>query len=681
MLILAGLLLIGIAVLALLQLLLGRPQLTPPDLFNVFLGGGTRFTRVVVFELRLPRLVIDLCAGAMLALAGVLLQDALRNPLASPELLGVSAGASLVIAAITIFHIPVLFVFYPPLALLGGLASGSVVLLLARRLGESGRLVLLGVALVALLHALLISIIALGSQIDIGLLYLFLLGSTANRTWVQTNQLLPWAVVGIPLALALARPLNLLQLGDEIAEGLGLRVVRARIGLMVIAAGLVAAVVAVSGPIAYIALAAPHLARRALGTTNARQVLPIAALIGTFLLTGADILAKNLFSPLELPVGVWTTLLGGPTLLILLNRRLRQGRGDTGGGAALFGAGQTLLRRVLRFYPLVLLGGAGLLLVLLAVHISIGTVQATPAQVLDALLGHPVDRVVRTVVWDLRLPRALIAVLAGAMLALAGALLQATTRNPLAEPELTGASAGGVFVAVLWISQVFGPLRFAAPGFELAVMATLGCLAGGTLVFLLSRQRQGEIARLVLTGVLVATILRSFTSLLLLSHTNTSGAILLWIIGSLNGRTWVHWDVLWPWALLLLPLALLQAGWVNVLGLGDDVARGLGVRVGRVRAALFFTAVLLTAGAVSVVGAVGFVGLVAPHLTRRLVGQDARRLFPLTALCGAALLLVADILARGIVGIIDLPVGAVMALIGAPFLIFLLRQRQATERA
>ncbi len=677
MLILAGLLLGGSAALALLALLLGRPQLTPPDLLTVLTGGGTRLTRVVVFELRLPRLAIDLCAGAMLALAGALLQDALRNPLASPELLGVSAGASLVIAAITIFHLPVLFVFYAPLALLGGLASGSVVLLLARRLGESGRLVLLGVALVALLHALLISIIALGTQTDIGLLYLFLLGSTANRTWAQTNQLLPWALVGIPLALALARPLNLLQLGDEIAEGLGLRVVRARIGLLVIAAGLVAAVVAVSGPIAYIALAAPHLARRALGTTNARQVLPIAALIGTFLLTGADILAKNLFSPLELPVGIWTTLLGGPTLLILLQRRLRQGRGDSG-GAALFGAGQALLRRVTRAYPLVLLGGVGVLIVLLALHISIGTVQATPAQVLDALLGHPVDRVVRTVVWDLRLPRALIAVLAGAMLALAGALLQATTRNPLAEPELTGASAGGVFLAVLWISQVFGPLRFGPPGFELAVMATLGCLAGGALVFGLSSRRQGEVARLVLTGVLVATILRSFTSLLLLSHTNTSGAILLWIIGSLNGRTWVHWAVLWPWALLMLPVALLQAGWVNVLALGDDVVRGLGVRVGRVRAGLFFTAVLLTAGAVSVVGAVGFVGLVAPHLTRRLVGQDARRLLPLTALLGAALLLVADILARGIVGIIDLPVGAVMALIGAPFLIFLLRQRPAT---
>ncbi len=678
MLILAGLLLIGIAGLALLQLLLGRPQLTPPDLVTVFMGGGTRLTRVVVFELRVPRLLIDLCAGAMLALAGALLQDALRNPLASPELLGVSAGASLVIAAITIFHLPVLFAFYAPLALLGGLASGSVVLLLARRLGESGRLVLLGVALVALLHALLISIIALGTQTDIGLLYLFLLGSTANRTWVQTNQLLPWAVVGIPLALALARPLNLLQLGDEIAEGLGLRVVRARIGLMVIAAGLVAAVVAVSGPIAYIALAAPHLARRTLATTNARQVLPIAALIGTFLLVGADLLAKNLFSPIELPVGVWTTLLGGPTLLILLHRRLRQGRGDTAGGAALFGAGQALLRGVLRFYPLVLGLGLVLLGVLVALHISIGTVQATPTQVLDALLGRPVDRVVRTVVWDLRLPRALIAVLAGAMLALAGALLQATTRNPLAEPELTGASAGGVFLAVIWISQVFGPVRFGPPGFELAVMATVGSLAGGALVFLLSRQRQGEVARLVLTGVLVATILRSFTSLLLLSHTNTSGAILLWIIGSLNGRTWVQWDVLWPWALVLLPIALLQAGWVNVLALGDDVAHGLGVRVGRVRAGLFFTAVLLTAGAVSVIGAVSFVGLVAPHLTRRLVGQDARRLFPLTALLGAALLLVADILARGIVGIIDLPVGAVMALIGAPFLIYMLRQRPAT---
>ena len=172
------------------------------------------------------------------------------------------------------------------------------------------------------MYASIISIISLGDQNDVGLLYLYLLGSLANRTWDYVNQVWPWAVVCIPVALIMARPLNLLQLGDEVAEGLGLRVVRWRLFIMAVSAAMVAAVVAVSGPIAYVSLAAPHMARRVLRTTDARQVLPVAMLIGSVLLVGADLLAKNLFSPIELPVGIWTTVIGGPLLLVLLRRQL-----------------------------------------------------------------------------------------------------------------------------------------------------------------------------------------------------------------------------------------------------------------------------------------------------------------------------------------------------------------------
>jgi iron complex transport system permease protein len=152
------------------------------------------------------------------------------------------------------------------------------------------------------------------------------LGSVANRTWNDYNILLPWAVVCIPLALLTARWLNLLQLGDDIAEGLGLRVGRTRLMIAVLSAGLVAGVVAICGPIGYIALVCPHLARRTLGTTDARAVLPIAGLMGAALLTGADLVAKNLFNPLELPVGIWTTVIGGPLLLIMLRRELGRRR-------------------------------------------------------------------------------------------------------------------------------------------------------------------------------------------------------------------------------------------------------------------------------------------------------------------------------------------------------------------
>jgi iron complex transport system permease protein len=260
------------------------------------------------------------------------------------------------------------------------------------------------------------------------------------------------------------------------------------------------------------------------------------------------------------------------------------------------------------------------------------------------------------------------------MLALAGAIMQAVTRNPLAEPDLTGASTGAVFFAVLWLSRDMIGWNVAAPNVTTPAVAMLGSLLSGGVVYLVSRGPSGQTntIRLVLTGVMVSAIMRSLTSLILLVNQNAASGILLWIIGSLNGRTWVHWDTAWPWALITIPLGLGCASLANVLHLGDDVATGLGIKAERVRAMLLFVAVLLTAGAVSVVGALGFLGLIAPHLMRRLVGNDARRLFPLSAIMGALLLLGADVIARGLTRVVDMPVGAVMALIGAPFLIYLL---------
>ncbi|WP_165423157.1 FecCD family ABC transporter permease [Ktedonosporobacter rubrisoli] len=151
------------------------------------------------------------------------------------------------------------------------------------------------------------------------LIFVYLLGSLANRTWAAIWLVLPWLFVGEVLALLSARTLNVLQLGDEVAENLGLKVVRVRLLFLVLGIALVAAVVAVCGPIAYIALLAPHLARRMLNTDDARLVLPLAAFLGAGLLVAADLLAREVLAPVELPVGAWTTL-GGPVLLALLRK-------------------------------------------------------------------------------------------------------------------------------------------------------------------------------------------------------------------------------------------------------------------------------------------------------------------------------------------------------------------------
>jgi iron complex transport system permease protein len=203
-------------------------------------GSGTPLAHVIVLQLRLPRFVLGSLSGAMLALSGTLLQGTLRNPLAGPELLGVTAGATVVVAAITILHLSVLFTLIPWLALVGAVLAGCIVVLVMRSQRDPTTLLLTGAAMAALLNAAVIVLISYGSQMDISLLFLFLVGSLSNRTWQDVQLVLPWAVVTIPIALALARPLNVLQLGDDMARGLGLPLERLRAMILLLASALVA---------------------------------------------------------------------------------------------------------------------------------------------------------------------------------------------------------------------------------------------------------------------------------------------------------------------------------------------------------------------------------------------------------------------------------------------------------
>lgn len=329
-----------------------------------------------------------------------------------------------------------------------------------------------------------------------------------------------------------------------------------------------------------------------------------------------------------------------------------------------------------RYFPLIVAIGLVLLALLVLVHINIGTAGISVEDVIKVLTGQKVDDVTYTIVHELRLPRALVAVLAGAMLALAGAIMQTVTRNPLGDPDLTGATSGAVFFAVLWLSRQLFYRNVAPPDISVPAIAMLGSVLTGGFVYFASRGRdkQSNTVRMVLTGVMVSAIFRSLTSLILLINQNATSGILTWIIGSLNGVTWSHWDTIWPWAAFTIPVGLACAGVANVIHLGDDIAAGLGSRVERARLLLLFLAVLLTAASVSVVGALGFLGLIAPHIARRIVGNDARRVFPLSAIIGGIILVVADILARGLANTVPLPVGALLALLGAPFLIYLLRR-------
>jgi iron complex transport system permease protein len=311
--------------------------------------------------------------------------------------------------------------------------------------------------------------------------------------------------------------------------------------------------------------------------------------------------------------------------------------------------------------------------VLAVLHVGIGPVSLSPRQVVLALTGNPEEPFHRTIVVDLRLPRTLIALVSGGMLALAGAILQSIMRNPLAEPEMTGSVSGAILFTVLWIG--FGTSGFVPVVWYTPLIALAGGVAAGLVVYMLTWRGQSQPGRLILTGLVVSSILRSGASIVLLVHQAAIGSVVLWLIGSLNGRVWSHWAILWPWALITLVPALASARWANVLQLGDETAISLGLHVERARAALLFLAVALAAGAVAIVGGIAFLGLVSPHLARRITGADARRVFPLSTVIGAGLLVGADILAQVALPGVQLPVGAVVAVLGAPFFLYLLWRR------
>ncbi len=327
----------------------------------------------------------------------------------------------------------------------------------------------------------------------------------------------------------------------------------------------------------------------------------------------------------------------------------------------------------------------GLLLPALAaivmLHIAFGRTTLTMEEVARALFDLTDDNGQRHIVWNLRLPRVLVAIAAGAMLGLAGAILQVVMRNPLIEPGLIGVSSGSVLFVVLTMLYMPDGLPNHA---WLPLVALLGGVSTVGVIYLLNRKGGNSSARLALTGVVATSILQSVTSLLLLRKQEGLASILLWNFGSLNGRVWTQWNYVWPWALTLLALAMLLSRKASLLQLGDATAAGLGLAVNRTRLLLLLIAAALTAASVSVVGAIGFVGLIGPHIAALLVGRNPLYLFPASALFSAVLLTAADWAGQSVTlklslpgmahHVTSLPVGAVTTLMGAPFFLYLLRK-------
>ncbi|MFI9587540.1 FecCD family ABC transporter permease [Streptomyces sp. NPDC052236] len=332
--------------------------------------------------------------------------------------------------------------------------------------------------------------------------------------------------------------------------------------------------------------------------------------------------------------------------------------------------------------PALLVGGVVAALVFLCLlSIAVGTLTIPPAQVVRTVFGDPPSQTVEDVIWSVRVPRTALGLATGAALGLSGALMQALTRNPLADPGILGVSAGAAFaivvaVAVFGIGSLYGYVWF----------AFAGAFVASVVVFLLGRLgRSGATpVKLALAGVAVTSLLSSLTSAVVLTDPDALNRFRFWSAGSLSGRDGdVVLDIL-PFLAVGTVLAIACAPALNSLALGDDVAASLGRRLGLVRLQGVAAVVLLTGAAVAVIGPVVFLGLVVPHLARILaqragLGPDHRWLLPISAALAPCLLLTADILGRVVNRPIEIQAGVLVAFVGGPFFIAMVRRRKLAE--
>jgi iron complex transport system permease protein len=316
-----------VAVVALVaNLALGEFAIGPAEVVRSLAGAGDPSHEFVVVELRLPRALLAFAVGAALAVSGAILQGLTRNPLAAPDIVGVSAGANaaavLVIVALPSAPVTLL----PVAAFAGALAASVIVYLLAWDRGSSpSRLLLVGIGVTTVSYAVVIGVISTVDElIHASQLVTYLAGSVYGKGWPELRALLPWLAVLLPLALAGARHLDALSLGDPVARGLGVPIERRRLGLLCVGTALAASAVAIAGPVGFVGLTAPHIARRLVGAAHADR-LPAALLAGGAMTIVADALARTAFAPVDIPVGVVTAVVGAPYLVWLLSRERRGG--------------------------------------------------------------------------------------------------------------------------------------------------------------------------------------------------------------------------------------------------------------------------------------------------------------------------------------------------------------------
>jgi len=612
--------------------------------------------RLLLLYSTLPRIVTALLAGAALSLSGSLLQQVLRNPLASPETLGISAGANLALVAVMLAFPALQGLSRDVVALFGSAAAAAAVFLIGARRGFSPFALVLSGLIVSVWSGALAAILVLMNDRYLSGLFIWGAGSLAQQSWTIPLSLLPKIAVLTITAFLMARPLSLMELGDSGASGLGLSVRRTRIAAVCLAIVLAAIVTSAVGVIGFIGLIAPRVAHLA-GARHMKNQLIWSPLIGAglLLLTDQALMLLSGASSTFLPTGAITALLGAPLLLLMLPRLKaiqRSGPVPTHGSNRTTHASRKLL----------LVAIAGLLILLMGA-IFFGRAPDGAWTFLAYLQW--------TDVLPYRLPRVVAAFAAGTMLGVVGAILQRLSGNEMASPEVLGISAGatiGVTAALFILPAAGMAAQLAFGGF--------GAFAVLLTIFFFGIRSGFAPERVLLTGIALGAMLDAFISVLAASGDPRAMIIMQWMSGSTYLVDTPKAISATFAAALGLALSFLAHRWLDLLPLGTQAAQAIGIRVNFARACLFALAASMTAAATLVVGPLSFIGLMGPHLARELGLRRATPQLAGAALAGGGLMVLADWFGRMIAFPYQIPAGLVSALVGAPLLLILLIKRR-----
>ncbi|MBB2676729.1 UNVERIFIED_ORG: ABC-type Fe3+-siderophore transport system permease subunit [Rhizobium esperanzae] len=623
-----------------------------PALPHLEISGGYDAQHLLLVYSTLPRMATALITGAALALSGTILQQVLRNPLASPTTLGVSAGANLALVSVMLAFPSLTGWGRDAVALAGSAAAAFAIFSVSARHGFSPFSLILSGMIVGLWCGAAAGILILMNDQYLSGIFIWGAGSLSQQSWAIPISLLPKVALLAALALLARRPLALTQLGDAGATSLGLPIKWARGFILAIAIALSALVTSAVGVIGFIGLVAPQIVRLAGARRVVSQLIwsPVAG-AGLLLLTDEAI---KLLAPGDfVPTGAVTALLGGPILIALLPRLATATRALPGMASPKIAVGSRTTSLVLLLLAVAALATAAVFFG----RAPDGSWAWLPAAAWDKIL-------------PLRLPRVAAAFGAGTVLGVTGLVLQRLTGNEMASPEVLGVSAG----ATLGVAAAM--FAFAAPGLTIQLaFAGGGALAVLLLIFLLSARSGFGPNRVLLAGIAFGAILDAGIGVLAASGDPRGLALIRWMAGS---TYFVDNNVAASAMLIALAgiiAAFLASRWLALLQLGSETASELGLRIAPARGVLFGLSAIMTAAATLVVGPLSFVGLMAPHLAHGLGLRRPSIQLLAAALIGATLLVIADWAGRMIAFPYQVPAGLISALVGAPMLLYVLRRR------